>query len=308
MKRNKFIQNLPTLSIISVCFMLTACLDSDDDSGSLPTGNLTVAVTDSPIDDATAVWINFLGIKLYDSNGYQTEITFEEPINVDLLSLQGSNSEEILIEFPVTAKNYSLLTFNIDFNESYMVTNEGNIALQSSNLRNAGTILQDLLINDANARLPIMPFSVTEDATTHLTFDFDLRKSIYEDGVNNIYSFSPAIRSVITEEASHISGSIDQTTYSSCLADGAVYIYSGRNQSLKDIQGNSEDPFSTANIIDTGSGYTYEFGFMPAGNYTIAIACDAVNDTVDGEDEVNFYSSSERNIEVIQGENSTVDF
>jgi hypothetical protein len=264
-------------------------------------GTLTIAVTDSPIDDASEVWIEFTGLNFYDSDGFKTEVTFDDPKRINLLSLQGSASEEILVEYPVQAGDYTYVTFNIDFDQSTIVTSEGLVSLESV-LPDWDSFFQQLVLDDT-VEPPIVPFSVAENMTTHLTFDFDLRKSIFDDGNSNIYSFSPAIRSVVTSESANISGSIDAGTYfngTTCIAESsAIYAFSGSGKSLQDIRGTSGDPTTTSNITNTGSGYTYELGFLPAGDYTVAIACNASNDTPNQIDPMLF--NGKQTITVTQG-------
>ena len=307
MKRNQILRSSYALAAVLSISGIAGCQHSDD-SSSIPTGNLTIAVTDSPIDDATAVYISFTGLTLFASDGGQSEINFAEPEVVDLLSLQGSSSQEILSEYAIPAGEYSYATFNIDFDASYMETGAGNFTFQASNLRNAGTILKDILLNDGDAGPSIVPFSVQQGTTTHLTFDFDLRKSIFAEDVSNTLSFSPAIRSVVTNESGTIAGTLNASLFdnTNCIdTNSAVYAYSGSDETLKDIRGKSSDPITTANIT-VSAGYSYELGFLPAGNYTLALACNASEDLADEEETLTF--KGKQNITVIINSTANGDF
>ncbi|MBL4606602.1 MAG: DUF4382 domain-containing protein [Pseudomonadales bacterium] len=306
MKRNPTLKATIMLTTLITVVSLTGCLNSDNDN-SAPMGGLTIAVTDSPIDDASAVWIQFVGVTLHDIDGYETEVIFDEPKLIDLLSLQGSNSEKILIEHSVQSGNYSFVTFNIDFNASSIVINATSYSLEPAYPDGYWKSLYQNLILSNSVELPIRPFTITENITTHLTFDFDLRKSIYDAGISNIYSFFPAIRSVTTDEAGSIAGNIDSGIYfntTNCIAENsAIYIFSGNGQSLRDTRGTSGDPFSTSNITNTN---TYELGFLPAGDYTVAIACNSSEDTVDNTEIMLF--KGKQNISVSIGETANGDF
>jgi hypothetical protein len=305
MKRKFTLKAALTLTTLITAVVLTACQDSDNSN--TPMGSVTIAVTDSPIDDASAVWIQFVGLTFYSVDGYKTQVTFDEPKLINLLSLQGSLSEEVLTEHALPAGDYSYATFNIDFNASSIVINETAYSLQP-NFGDWDTFFKQFVL-ESSVEPPIVPFTIEESLTTHMTFDFDLRKSIFDDGNSNIYSFSPAIRSVITNESANIAGSIDGATNfdKDCAADdSAIYAYSGKNQSLKDIRGTSSDPFSTSNITNTGSGYTYELGFLPAGDYTVAIACNVSDDTANQIEDIQF--GAKKNITVSQGESLIADF
>ncbi|MBV1871277.1 MAG: DUF4382 domain-containing protein [Gammaproteobacteria bacterium] len=303
MQRDQILKTSFTLATVLTISGMAGCQHSDD-STSVPTGNLTIAVTDSPIDDATAVYISFTGLTLFASDGGKSEINFAEPKVVDLLSLQGNSSQEILSEYAIPTGEYSYATFDIDFDASYMETSTGDFTFQASNLRNAGTILKDILLNDGDAGPSIAPFSVQQDATTHLTFDFDLRKSIFAEDVSNVLSFSPAIRSVVTNESGTIAGTLNASLFDNLVCidtSSAVYAYSGSNEALKDIRGKSSDPISTANIT-VSAGRSYEIGFLPAGNYTLAVACNASGDLAD-EEEAQLLFRGKKSVTVI--ENST---
>ena len=305
MKRKSTLKAISILATLITVISLTACQDSDDSN--IPMGSVTIAVTDSPIDDASAVWIQFVGLTFYGVDGYKTQVTFDEPKLINLLSLQGSLSEEVLTEHALPAGGYSYATFDIDFNASSIVINGTSYSLQPD-FGDWDTFFKQFVL-DSSVEPPIAPFTIEENLTTHLTFDFDLRKSIFDDGNSNIYNFSPAIRSVVTNESGSISGSIDGGTYfdTDCVAENtAVYAYSGRNQSTRDIRGTNGDPFSTSNITNTGSDYTYELGFLPAGDYTVAIACNASNDTVNQTENILF--EGKRNITLGQGESFSYDF
>lgn len=306
MKRKTTLKAIPILATLITSISLTACQDQDNDSSNIPMGSVTVAVTDSPIDDASAVWIQFVGLTFYSVNGDQTQIILDEPKLINLLSLQGSLSEEVLSGHTLPAGDYSYAIFDIDFNASSLIINETTYSLQPS-FGDWDTFFKQLVLG-SSAEPPIVPFTIEEGLTTHLTFDFDLRKSIFDDGNSNIYSFSPAIRSVVTNESGNIAGSIAETHFGvDCVAENtAIYAFSGKNQALKDIRGTSGDPFSTSNIANTGSSYTYELGFMPDGDYTLAIACNASDDTANLTENIEF--RGKQSIILNQGETLIANF
>ncbi len=296
--------------VLASSLALSGCLENKDSNNlsSSDTGTLTIAITDSPIDEASAVFLQINGLTLYDANGKQSEITFEEPKLIDVLALQGGLSETILSDYPVKAGDYAYVTFDLDLNASYVVTADGNIGLTISNQRGAISTLIDFFVNDASASAPIARFSIGEGANTNITFDFDLRKSIFQEQGSSLLSFSPAIRSVLTAQAGSISGTIDANQFNSlCVAaDSAVYAFSGQNATPRDIRGTTNDPISTANIIQTQSGYAYTLAFLPVGDYTISLACNVTNDAVDTTDTLNFKSRT--NVSVNTGQVSTFNF
>lgn len=316
MNMNKFNKKLIKLGLIGCMSttLLTACELERDDSEQI-NGSLSIAITDAPIDDLAAVFLSFKGLSVFNANGEETEILFDEPKLIDMLTLQNGISADLITEHTLKAGSYKYATFNIDFNESFVVTDAAHgsetISLMISNHRGPVSVILDLFLRDPDATLPITSFEITQDNDTALTFDLDLRKSIFqEEGVSNL-SFSPAIRSVITDEAAAITGSVPLSQFTSAndcqtvgSAEGAaVYAFSGNNTTPKDIRGKLSDPFSIANIGDDRS---YTLAFLPAGEYTLALTCEAHMDTVDNNETLNFLA--QQDIVVIAGEDKVYNF
>ena len=294
--------------------LITAC-EFDRDDSDLITGSLSIAITDAPIDDLAAVFLSFKGLSVFTASGEETEILFDEPKLIDMLTLQNGVSTDLITEHTLKAGSYKYAAFNIDFNESYVVTDAANgsenISLMVSNHRGPVSVLLDLFLRDPNADLPTASFEISQDSNTALTFDLDLRKSIFqEDGMSHL-SFSPSIRSVITDEAGEITGSIPLSQFTldnDCQNLGssegaAVYIFSGNNATPKDIRGNLSDPFSIASVTNSRD---YTLAFLPAGEYTIALTCESHLDTVDNKETLNFLE--EQNITVSAGVSSEYNF
>lgn len=79
-------------------------------------------------------------------------------------------------------------------------------------------------------------------------------------------------------------------------------IYSIYNDDACHTQNN---PVSTAMVNGDGS-YTYTISFLPAGDYTAALTCDAKNDHADQDDQLVFDASA--NVSVVAGETTTLHF
>jgi hypothetical protein len=85
--------------VLSVAF-LSACNSgsSSDPFAGGSTGSLTLSVTDAPVDGATSVVVVFTGVELLREDAEPVVFTFEEPKQIDLLSLQGGLTETLLDE------------------------------------------------------------------------------------------------------------------------------------------------------------------------------------------------------------------
>ena len=81
-----------------------------------------------------------------------------------------------------------------------------------------------------------------------------------------------------------------------------VYLYRGTGINLGDIYTNragtpigSRNPYATAQVTkDTGgSEYSFEFGFIPAGSYTLAFTCQGMADEPMRQDSLRFDARQE---------------
>ena len=94
-----------------------------------------------------------------------------------------------------------------------------------------------------------------------------------------------------------ISGEIDSAllTDASCSdsdpsTGNAMYLFEGANITPDDMDGVAPDPISTAQVMlnATTGKYEYEFGFVPAGQYTLAFTCQYDLDQPDSDDPIVF--------------------
>jgi len=136
------------------------------------------------------------------------------------------------------------------------------------------------------------PFTITAGGQAHFVIDFDLRKSIHNPGNNsNDYMMRPTLRILDMTEVGTISGTIEAAAIDveSC-ADGdgdndpdglAVYLYTGIGTEVTpDDEGSPTSPLTSTVPVynaDTDS-YDYQLSFLLAGDYTVALTCDADED------------------------------
>ncbi|MCK7492516.1 MAG: DUF4382 domain-containing protein [Comamonadaceae bacterium] len=158
--------------------LLAACGGGggDGSSASNPTGRLKLSVTDAPVDDAQAVWVQFRAVEfkpegaepvrqdLKDANGAAA------PQRINLLPLQDGRAAVLLDGVVLPAGRYEWLRLLVD--------NEPNV--RDSYIEVAG--------NECELRIPsgdesglklIRGFTLPEQGALALTVDFDLRKSIH---------------------------------------------------------------------------------------------------------------------------------
>src|SRR5688572_1795292 len=89
---------------------LLALSGCSDDGG---TGKLTLGITDAPVDNATAVVVQFTGVEVKPEDGNARSFDFDEPRQIDLLALTGTDSELLLDEVEVRSGRYNWVRLKV---------------------------------------------------------------------------------------------------------------------------------------------------------------------------------------------------
>lgn len=293
-------KNLLVVVSVLIGLSLSGCSDSSSDSdyggrSGASKGRLTLSITDSAIDDITEVWVQFTAIELKPADSSSHTITFDPPLNINLLSLQGSLSQDFFNGVVVDSGNYNWVRLAVNAEEntydSYIVmkdTSEHELSIPS------GSTSGLKIING---------FVVDSNSESAMTIDFDLRKSIVMS--NGKYHLKPVLRIVENAKSGSISGSIssNMTVGIDCtdnLPDtgNAIYVFNGADAELDDIDNQLPEPVTTALLsLNPGTGdYDYEVGFLPEGEYTVAYTCMAEQDDPEADDLIVFSQVSNASV------------
>lgn len=299
------------LSAMSV--VLTACGGGSADEVE-QNASFSLAVSDAPVDGVDKVMVCFGSVQLV-GNGVASQ-TFTpglEPvaannnsecrdnrgavvansIGIDLLTLPGATSASLISGASVPAGNYGQMRLNI-VPGSYIQLTDGSkypLEIPSDQLRLNGVTL-------------------SAGGNFSYTLEFDLRKAMVLSNPQKYLLKPTGLRLVNTSEIGHLEGVVSETFLlaNNCPvapADqnqpiAAVYLYPGSDVALSamaDYGGNeSVAPYASAPVLfDGASGYSYELGFIDAGNYTAALTCQ-LNDEPEQNDQIVF----------LQGKNLTI--
>lgn len=274
---------LPILLLLLL--LLTAC-----------SGNLTLAVTDAPIDDASAVTVQFTGVDLELADGSTNSFDFSPPKTLNLLALEGG-TRAVLLDEDIDPDDYRAIHLRISADgsgtDSHLDRSDGRHAL--------------LLESANNGRLTMSRrFSVSAGESVALTFDFDLRKSVQRPSqVGEPYRLVPSLKLVTDDSVGAVKGVVSaEQVPGGCVP--AVYAYSGSDVAPDDVGGTIE-PFNTGRVRlnDTGE-YRYRIGMLPAGAYTLALTCEAGDDEPDSNDAITF--GPRRNVSILAEQDTSADF
>ena len=285
-----------SLAVASVFLLVAAC---GGGGGAPPTeseipiqpatGIVNIAITDLPVDEVSVVNVQFTAVTLNPSSGDKIEIIFDSPKDFDLLTLTGGRTAELLSDtvVPAGAYNWIQLAVNAEFDnvfDSYAMTPTGQVELRVPS-------------GSANGLKLVSGFTVTQNQSTSLVIDWDLRKALSDpDGKPGLH-LRPALR--VTDMAAYgtLAGTVAEAlvTDANCSNDlaaqtgNAVYIYNGVTDAPGDIADAENDPLLTATITQDGAGvYTYEVTFLSVGEYTAAFTCQANNDGSETDDDIIF--------------------
>ena len=215
-------------------------------------------------------------------------ITDAESFQVDLLQYRGLNQLLVIENLELAAQTYSGIELTIlqdDINHSYVQESDDS--------------LKQLNISGSTLRLPGMDLGSNEQAYTAV---FSLAQALqYQQGSDTYLLATSGLRTQDNRVAASLTGRVDNSlfdTESPCDAKedpelgNRVYIYQETglsaaalgdvftSSSSTDIPDGTVAPFSVATLAEdvlTGN-WQYAFGFLPAGDYTVAFSCDTQDD------------------------------
>jgi len=287
--------------------VLTACGGGSGEVAVEPTGIINIAITDATVDDVTNVYVQFSGVTLKPQSGDKIEILFDTPKVFDLLTLSGGMTAELLPDTRVPAGSYNWirLAVNAEFDnvfDSYAMLPLGEVELRVPSGSQSGLKL-------------VSGFTVTQNQSTNIVIDWDLRKALSDPAGQPGLQLRPALR--VTNMAAY--GTLNGTVAEALVNDGsctnnlamdtgnAIYVYAGVVDTPGDIGDPTNDPLTTATVSQSESGtYVYEVNFLSVGEYTAAFTCQADDDDPETDDDIEFPVSHTFSIE--DGATIFVDF
>jgi hypothetical protein len=286
---------------------LTACGGGSGEVAVEQTGIINIAITDATVDDVTKVNVQFTGVTLKPQSGDEIEMFFDPPKDFDLLTLSGGMTAELLPDTRVPAGSYNWirLAVNAKFDnvfDSYAMLPQGEVELRVPSGNQSGLKL-------------VSGFTVTQNQSTNIVIDWDLRKALSDPTGQPGLHLRPALR--VTNMAAY--GTLNGTVAEALVNDGsctnnlamdtgnAIYIYVGVVDTPGDIGDATNDPLTIATVSQSESGtYVYEVNFLSVGEYTAAFTCQADDDDPETDDPIEFPVSHTFSIE--DGATIVVDF
>lgn len=264
---------------------LSACGGSDD-APDTPEPNddvtFSLAVSDAPVDFASEVVVYFDAVELTgDGEPIMFDVTDDngDPRRIDLLTLQGSSFATIVEETDIPAGDYGQLRLVVT-DDSYIVMDDGTYPLRVP-----------------SGELKLDGFTAAPGFEAAYTAEFDLRKSLVDPvGQQNIALKPRGVRLVLNDDVGQLEGTVDASLPQSpqcaekvdVTTGNAVYVYSGTYEDINalgdDADSGEEDAYQRPYTVipvnydaDTEQ-YSFNAGFLVAGEYTLSFSCTALFD------------------------------
>ena len=286
---------LRAAAILVMGFALAAC-----NSTTNSTGQLSVRLTDTPVDGASQVVVTVTGVAVHGSDGQTQDFSFAQARSIDLLTLRDGASEPLLDQVSLAAGHYEWIRLDLDTSAgaNYVIASDGsqhNLTIPSA----------------AQTGLKLVKgFDVAVGNLSDFTIDFNLRASVTAPaGLGGDYILRPALRLIDNTAVGTLAGSLDP----SVLASGctpAVYVYSGSNVTPTDISSDTTrtQPLTTVetSLGSTTGRFEYQISYLAAGAYTVAFTCDGAQDDPAAVDTLNFFGTT--SVSVNAGETTHVDY
>jgi hypothetical protein len=139
------------------------------------------------------------------------------------------------------------------------------------------------------------------EATEQHTVEFSLAQSLrYRSSSDDYLLSEDGIRIVDTADAAGLSGLVDTALFDTAapcdaktdpLSGNRIYIYQGiglagslsdvhTSASANEVPEGAIAPYAVATLLENSltGNWEYAFGYLPAGDYTLAFSCDAADD------------------------------
>ena len=302
---------------ISFAAVASIALTSCGGSSGGGSGTLNLAITDSPVDGVEQVVVEFTGVSLKPRSGDEIDVVFDEPLAIDLKTLNSGNTAMLLDGEVVPAGAYDWIRLHVNA--------EFDSVLDSYVVEDGGGQVELRVPSGANSGLRLVSgFTVAAGGEASFVIDWNLREGLVLPNGQPGYKLQPALRITDMQEFGTIAGMVDTAliTDAACTSDpntgdgNTVYVFPDAAVLPDDMDGVAPEPITTAEtrLNDVSGNYEYSASFLAPGAYTVAFTCQAVDDQVpddenpgaDVDDPIAFTSGVDAT--VVADQTTTVDF
>jgi hypothetical protein len=262
-------------------------------SAASSTGQISIALTDAPMDDAAEVVVVFTGVQVHGTDGQTRTLDFgANRKSIDLMKLRNGVTSALTEGFEVPAGSYDWMRLTVLADKNSQ--GESYIKLVS------GAQYPLWIPSGSETGLKLVrPITVAQGSITRLIVDFDLRKSVHAPpGQDPNYILRPTLRLLDQIQVGKITATVDLaaltkaqlgTTAAITTCKAGLYLFAGAaampdDQDLDDSDG--KDPVFYAPLVYDGVSSVAQVNipFVEAGAYTVAATCNFDVDAADAND------------------------
>ena len=274
-----------------------ACDDSGGSSNA--TAPVSIGVSDAPVEGLAKVVITIDRIVLNRPGAdlvvdrftnEDLDIFDEDTITVDLLDYRGEDNMLIVGPIDMRVGDYQNLRLEIIDND-----------ISRSYVQELGGAIRPIEV--PSGELKLGRFAIEDRGDQTFILEFGLRHALtYNPGPDRYILKPRGVRIVEVSRGATIGGIVDPDLFDSeapcdlkpdAFAGNVVYLYRGTALDPADLADAFDpeldlvaaadylEPFASETVADDGS---YFFAYVPAGPYTLAFSCDAVDDDPEYDD------------------------
>jgi hypothetical protein len=231
-----------------------------------------VDLASSGYSEADELVLAIEGVDLLDEDGNEHELDASADDGVDVLPYADGDVLSLVSNGELAQGRYTGLRLSFADSGSALVMPDGGVyPIDIDNNLNFADIDIELDENDSASRIVVLEprFSLHLSTT-----------------VSGHYSMTPVVRVIHPDRAGSISGTVDSALVRasvcqqgrSAAAGVAVYAFEGANVTPQDyVTGDDGSPVAAADVVvsSDGDSFHYDFPYLSAGRYTLAVTCNA---------------------------------
>ena len=285
--------NCSRLAPVFALFVLAGC-----------EGAVSFDISATPPEDVESAILRIQTLRLTREDGSTQDIDLDD-LEIDLVNLSRGRTRALISSEELSTGSYTRATLLLDAEsetlDSYLVFNDGSEV--------------SLTLNAGSSLAATADFSIKEDDDTSMTLHLDLRSSLLLDassaGDRIIY---PRMRLLENGDVGSISGNVEDAllSESGCESDNdpslgeVMYVFAGTSITPEEIDGSLPDPVTTALLSRDSVNADYVAAFLPAGDYTVALTCNAELDDPLRFDGISFVAAESASVSA--GQSTTLNF
>jgi hypothetical protein len=216
------------------------------------TGTATLNLADAPVDaeEVLGVYVAFDAVHYKPAGSQWVVEELNETRVINLLDLQDGNSTLLTSQTELPTGRINQVRFIINYDASFIELNISNvITTQSLNV-------------PSNEEKVVGGFVVPAGGDINITADFDVRKSLVNNGGN--YKLKPTIKIVDNSQVGEVSGTVNFDT------NNTVIVYAYTNDTFDETQEIANDFYYAATSSDATDG-DYKLAWLAAGTYDLVV-------------------------------------